>query len=155
MNARSLTIRNAVALDSTFLYLLRNDPSVRAASRNSDPFTQEDHNEWYSAKLRDEKTYIFVIESEGIRVGTIRFSEMSNTQFLLSIALAREFRNKGFAATVIKLGLNAMQTIKGKTMEVQAEIQLKNVPSIRAFMSVGFTMQSLLSDTMALYVYKP
>lgn len=154
MNSFNLTIRNAVALDSTFLYLLRNDLNVRAASKNSEPLKLEAHKEWYSVKLKDEKTYIFVIEDEGIRVGTIRFSEISNAQFLLSIALVKEFRNRGFAATVIGLGLSALQTIKGKNMEVQAEIKLNNLPSIRAFVSAGFTMQRFVSDTMALYVYR-
>lgn len=67
-----LKFRPATIADADILFKWRNDPETRKWSHNSGRISKKEHNEWFSASLKNSNRKIFVVEYKKHPVGIIR-----------------------------------------------------------------------------------
>jgi len=132
-----LKFRKAGSKDSKDLFQWRNCETARKNSLNTDLISWSDHVKWFSSKIKDPNTTIFMIYADDIKVGTIRFEEKENT-YRVSVVLAPEHTGKGLSPEIIKSGTDLFLKKKNILKPVIAEVKESNIASIKAFKRAGF-----------------
>lgn len=137
-----ISLRPAALPDIPFLWYLRNQPYVRAASRNKAPVSWKEHVMWaVPVVLGICDKILFLVEVEGVAVGQIRFDISKKEQAAeVSIAMLQEFQGRGFAKEALGKGLQRMRQRKVK--RVVATVHRKNTTSQHLFEKLGFRRQS-------------
>ena len=137
--------------NSRVLWEWRNHPEVRKNFFNSDPVSWEDHEVWFSQKLRDPYTKIYIATCKEHRVGVIRF-EIEDKSIGVSVGLNPAFFGKGFGSAIIRYGTEKfLKEIKpGKS--VTARIKKNNIASQKAFAKAGYEIAETKKEEFV-YVY--
>lgn len=154
-----ITLVRATPEDSEFLYSWANDPSVISGSFiRGVTITWDQHKRWFSEKLNDPLCFLYIVwDNAGNRVGQIRFDLVPEvlTEAYISIGIAPDFRQKGYAARSIQLGAERI-FVDTNVLTIHAYIKQSNVASKSAFIRGGFTMVGLkkYKDVDAYYAYK-
>ncbi|MGY3616560.1 UDP-2,4-diacetamido-2,4,6-trideoxy-beta-L-altropyranose hydrolase [Bradyrhizobium sp. USDA 10063] len=135
--AGRLTLRRATADDARRLWLWRNDPDARAMSGDSRPVPWDTHTTWLHKRLTDPNTLIFIVEADGRPCGNVRFHiELTGTA-VVSIAMARNIRGRGYGANT--LALACQEAFRQRFCErVEARVRPENLASQRIFLKCGF-----------------
>ena len=92
-------LRRAVVDDTARLLEWVNDPKGRQASFQSEPITSEDHQAWFTARLGDSNTLIWLLEVDGFSCGMVRL-ERAEQSAMLSYLIASPYRERGLAAWI-------------------------------------------------------
>jgi RimJ/RimL family protein N-acetyltransferase len=136
-----LMLRKANIEDLMFIYNLRNDPLVVESSFTSERITLETHTRWFNDKINSINCSILIAEYNNRRIGQIRFDlnkKRENAE--VSIAILPEYRQKGLAVKVLKLGcLYAAKMLSIKNC--LAFIKIENEISVKTFSKAGFLMK--------------
>lgn len=133
-----LALRRATPADAGFLFELRNDPVVRAASLDSAPVDLETHRAWVAQRFADPLTLLLVVERGSAPVGQVRFDlDAAAPVAEISVALAGSVRGRGLAPDVLRLACDWLFSETPVT-QVVALIRPENAASIRAFSRAGF-----------------
>jgi UDP-2,4-diacetamido-2,4,6-trideoxy-beta-L-altropyranose hydrolase len=136
---KQTTLRRVLADDCRLLFSWANDPATRSASFRSAELLWEDHQEWFSQRLEDPQTVIYIGEdSSGNALGQSRFQCQSD-RATVSIVVAPEFRGAGWGRELIAFSIRMLAREKF-VRHVDAFIKAGNLPSIRMFESAGFTL---------------
>lgn len=131
--ASLVTLRRARPADSGLLLAWRNDPETAAASRNQTPILPAEHENWFRSSMADPRRLIFIAESDGRPVGTLRADAMGDGHEL-SWAVAPEERRRGFGEALLR---NATTVVSGKLM---ASIRASNAASLKIAVASGFAV---------------
>jgi RimJ/RimL family protein N-acetyltransferase len=126
-----ISLRSAGEEDAELLFAWRNDPLTRAASRNTDELSYQDHLAWLKSSLVLATRRIYIAEFDNVAIGTVR-ADTGIGETELSWTIAPEMRGKGFAKPMVEAALG---TIQGP---VRAEIRSDNKASRRVAESAGF-----------------
>jgi len=86
MGCGGIVMRTAMADDSERLFSWRNDPAIRAVSRNSDFINWEDHSRWFASLLNDPNKVLLIGQRDGVPIGVVRF-DIQNHRAEVSIYL--------------------------------------------------------------------
>ncbi len=129
-------LRPAGIDDMMLFFRWANDPETRRQSFNSKPITLAEHKHWFSRKVFDPNSYLYVLEFKGQPVGQIRFD--LEERAVLSYSVAPEFRGRGFGTLLIEKGLERLRRDVGKPLEVIGYVKEGNTASNRAFRKLGF-----------------
>ncbi|MGO4510820.1 UDP-2,4-diacetamido-2,4,6-trideoxy-beta-L-altropyranose hydrolase [Bradyrhizobium sp. 2TAF36] len=132
-----LTLRRATADDARRLWFWRNDPAARAMSGDSWAVPWDAHTKWFNNRIADANTLIFIIQADGRPCGNVRFHiELTGTA-VVSIAMARNVRGRGYGAAALVL---ACQEAFGQGFceRVEARVKRENLASQRIFLKAGF-----------------
>ncbi|MGY3119659.1 UDP-2,4-diacetamido-2,4,6-trideoxy-beta-L-altropyranose hydrolase [Bradyrhizobium sp. S3.14.4] len=100
-----LTLRRATADDAWRLWFWRNDPDARAMSGDSRAVPWDAHTKWFNNRIADANTLIFIVQADGRPCGNVRFHIELTGKAVVSIAMARNVRGRGYGATALVLGL--------------------------------------------------
>lgn len=123
--------------DCQLLFSWANDPAVRRASFHSAPVLWSDHERWFSLKLRDPNSVIYIGETRsGEVVGQVRF-HLDEEQATLSVVVAPEFRGAGWGKELVAFSIRMLARARA-IHRVNAFVRPENLPSIRLFESAGF-----------------
>jgi len=124
--------------DSKFILDLRNDPVARQMSFNSGILTEKIHHKWFMAKLNNPNCAIFVVKTNGKRIGQMRFDIDRTSLFAeISVALTTEARGRGYGSKALMSGCSyAFDNLGVKS--IIAHIKKTNTISIKAFHKAGF-----------------
>ena len=120
--------------DLKFILKLRNSIDVRKYSINNKIIPLKKHKIWFSKKLKEKKTKIYIIKFNNIRVGYIR-TEKKGVNNEISIALLKKFRSKSIG----KFALKRFEKIN-KLKNLSAKVHRKNLSSIYFFYSCGYSI---------------
>lgn len=138
-SARQIALRPAVNDDARSVWRWRNDPDTRAASFDPRPIEYVDHEPWFTARLGDEDTRIFIIlDPNRIGVGYVRF-DLEGDNAIISIALDSSSRGQGFGTDAILAGCSRILN-ETTVVRVLADVKTDNEPSKRAFINAGFVL---------------
>ena len=74
MMAVKFNLRAAGSGDAEFVFRLSNDVLVRRTSANSKEIRWEDHVKWFSRLLESPDCIFFIVESDGVPIGQVRFN---------------------------------------------------------------------------------
>ena len=125
----AITLRPATLDDGRRVWLWRNDPVARAASRRTEEIGWETHAAWFPAAL--QRTRMLIAELDGEPLGMARLDDSADGQ-TVSLNLAPERRGQG-------LGRRILQAVCGDAAgALLAEIRDDNAPSLRIFQACGF-----------------
>ena len=133
----NVQLRAATIDDAERVWKWRNEPSVRAASRDSDPIPLDDHKRWFERRLQESDVVIFIVSDEyGIDIGYIRF-EIEAEEAEISIALDPKSRGKGLGAAAIRSASDTLINT-GRVRTIVALIKPGNEASVRVFSKSGY-----------------
>jgi len=124
-------VRPATLLDSRRIWEIRNDPSSRIYSHDSEIIPFEHHNAWYSEKyFQSNRNKCYVVVEDGYVIGYCRI-DLSGDIYLVSIGIDRAYRNRGYGYLLLSAAIKGRQ-------KLVAYIFKNNLASQQLFKKVGF-----------------
>ncbi len=137
-----MDIRKAknIEKDCNLVFILSNDPIVRANSFSTGKIEYADHVQWYKKMLNDSNVLFFLVFDGADFVGQIRFKRESgqDEECIISLSISEKFRGKGIAKSFIGLGIQKLKKSWHEIKEVTAEVKEGNIVSAKLFESVEF-----------------
>jgi RimJ/RimL family protein N-acetyltransferase len=137
LDASHIKLRAAAGEDAELLREWRNDPEVRAASRNSHAVDGPEHRQWLTRTLADPECDLLIAELDGEPIGQVRFEPGAEDAHEISVTLAESSRRRGLGAALIRAGVAWIRRERG-TARVIAEVRADNKASLHAFRKAGF-----------------
>ncbi len=125
-------LRSANTGDESWILGLQRQPSVREFSRNPLVPTEEEHHDWFLTVLKDDWRELYIIESDGKPVGTLRL-DLTMGSYDVSISIEEGCRRNGIASMALK-EIREMKPNSG----FRAFILPMNEASIRLFIGQGY-----------------
>jgi UDP-2,4-diacetamido-2,4,6-trideoxy-beta-L-altropyranose hydrolase len=130
-------LRPAGTEDCRLLWKWANEPTVRAASFNTEAIPWERHQQWFAAKLKDPGCTLLVAMNEaGMPIGQVR-CDVSGSVAVISISLDPSFRGRGYGAKLIRKTSDRVFE-RPEVDSIHAFIRLGNDASHRTFEKAGF-----------------
>jgi spore coat polysaccharide biosynthesis protein SpsF len=131
-----LRLRVARAADSDQLLAWRNDPAAVAWSVSGRAVGRDEHEQWFSRRLDDPATRIWVAERDGTPVASTRI-DVHDAIGEVSIVVAPDERGRGTGSDVLGL---LQQELEGdfQVIALDAVVHPENEPSVRMFEHAGF-----------------
>ena len=157
-----LTTRPAVLADAAWLLALRNDPETVRWSVSGVPVTPEKHAEWFAQIITDPTRALMVVAPFGPHdppfhddpvpqwcgacagVATYRLDRVGSDQVEVSLAVAPEYRGRGYAVEVIALA--SRHALRRGAQVVIVLVKRDNTRSLRAFLRAGFSLNPPSTD---------
>lgn len=137
-----MKLRPATLDDEAFLLTLRNDGLVRAGSRNRDVIHPKGHAEWLRHTLADPHVFLYIAETVDGSVGMARLDCTLDGAAEVSLAVVSTFRRRGYGREIVRLLVDEAKVKEQRI--VTAAVRGGNIPSLRAFLSNGFTPEGWL-----------
>jgi RimJ/RimL family protein N-acetyltransferase len=132
-----IKIRRAEQADAELLWEWANDPEVRRLSFSQGFIPWEDHLRWFAGKLNDPHYVIFIVMDEGQNpIGQVRY-ELSPREAVISVAIAKEHRRKGYGAEAIREASGRLFADSDIKL-VHAYVKPGNPSSLHSFVKAGF-----------------
>lgn len=136
--ASSVEIRQAAPGDAVQLWRLANHPSVRQNAFHQGPIPLEQHLRWYDDKLSSGASAIWVMETQGVIVGQVRYDRSDSATAEVDIAVWPAFRGKGLGTRLLVSTWNRAMAALG-VRSIRAVVLARNAPSARLFRKAGFS----------------
>ena len=116
----------------------RNEPVTREASFNTNYVPYEDHERWFSQKMKDPNARIVIIlNPSGREVGYVRFT-IVDEKAEISVGVDGVERGRGYGTEAIRRSSDELLAT-GEVKHILASIKGGNAASIAAFQHAGFT----------------
>lgn len=135
-------LRNACPQDVISLWRLANRDSVRRWAFNQDSIDFEKHKKWFTQKLKDEKTAIYVMQMEDVLAGQIRYTQTEAGVAEIDYAVEPIFRGRSLGSQLLSATWPAASK-KLKVTVLRGVVINGNIPSARAFEKAGFQLTGL------------
>jgi RimJ/RimL family protein N-acetyltransferase len=129
-----VVLRPASMEDAERLFDWRNDPATRTASRETAPLVFAKHLDWLQRCLGDNRCTLFVAQSDGKPVGTVR-AERGPAGWRVSWTVAPAYRGMGYGSAMVRAFIRMLPGA------VHAEIRTGNDRSIRIAKSAGMRLE--------------
>jgi spore coat polysaccharide biosynthesis predicted glycosyltransferase SpsG/RimJ/RimL family protein N-acetyltransferase len=134
---RRLRFRPATAGDADLLLAWRNEPHVREMSRTAEEISRDAHRSWLGRVLADPDRTLLVVEHDDRPVATLRF-DRDGAAAEISVTVAPEARGAGLGTQTIAEGTAFELAARPALERVEAEVQVRNLHSLRAFERAGY-----------------
>jgi len=136
-----MKLRAARPEDSRKIWEWRNEQSAREASFNTSVIPYADHERWFSQRLNDPKSRMFiVVNSSGRDVGYVRFDIVRDSAEI-SMSIDKDERLRGIGAQAIQTASNHL-LVTESLREIMARIKCNNAASMAAFKRAGFVFRN-------------
>lgn len=131
---KKYSFRYATLNDMDFIYVSRNQSSVRDKSLNTLPIDYDVHVNWYKKVIGDASKILLIISFEGLDVGVVRF-DCCDDQATISIYKTTDNpKVKG----LIKQSTDWLRKNRHDIKNVNARVLSENVISAQAFRNAGY-----------------
>lgn len=136
-----LSVRVANLSDSKEIFAWRNDEATRLMSHVDNIVDWEEHRNWFNSTLKSQSRFLLIchIEETKQKIAAVRF-DLNKNIAVISINLCPLIRSKGWAKPCLKEAINHFTSNFSSISIIEAEIKSMNLASIKAFESVGFTL---------------
>jgi UDP-2,4-diacetamido-2,4,6-trideoxy-beta-L-altropyranose hydrolase len=132
------TLRLVTTEDIKDLFSWINHPLSRKNSFRSTPITWDEHEKWFTERLADTLTTIYILCSDKKgKLGSVRF-EKKEDSIRISVMLNPVFIGKKLGSELIRHGIERFIQEKQPIQPILAEIKGDNLPSKKAFLRAGF-----------------
>jgi RimJ/RimL family protein N-acetyltransferase len=134
---RELKLRLVREADCRLLFDWAIDPAARVASFRSEAISWEDHVRWFSERLRDPDTVIYIGENAADEpVGMVRF-HIKGDSAVLSVNVARKLRGVGWGRGLIAFATHSLVRTRS-IRRIDAFVKPENDASVRLFDAMGY-----------------
>tara|TARA_B110000444_G_scaffold261547_1_gene315071 strand:- start:11846 stop:13114 length:1269 start_codon:yes stop_codon:yes gene_type:complete len=150
-----LNLGNYKKLDSeNFLWRIRNDPTSREFSVNSEYINFETHETWLHSKLQNNlQSVIYLCIFGNDKIGVVRFEKFSLEDiFEVSIILSPEYRGYKISENVLSGAFREFLK-EYKSSKILAKIHKKNISSKKLFANLGFEKKDIYPSNDNFYTY--
>jgi len=138
-----ISLRKVRPDDSDLVLQWRNHPETRKHSFQRDLVSAEEHRRWFSKKLKDPKTAIYIVQdAQGRPVGQVRIDRAPDHWGEVSISISHRAKGKGIGTEALKKTVSRCRQhsdLKG----LVAHIMPDNTPSMLAFLKAGFVLKKI------------
>ena len=138
-----IKLTKAEITDINDIFEWRNHPDIRKNFFNQEMLSWDEHEKWFTAKLKDPDTTIYMAYYRNEKVGAIRF-EANDSVIKTSLMLNPDSLGRGFGSKVIKIGVEEFIKDKNPKESLIAEIKKDNIVSIKAFQKAGYRESHLV-----------
>ncbi len=152
-DSREIQLRSASDEDKYIYFNWANDREVRCNSFDTAPISWVNHQAWFTRKLSDINSWLFVLEAAGLPVGQVRFDRNGNEAFI-DYSLDSIVRGRGWGAQLVAMGADLMQKIE-PSLCLRAEVKAGNEASSSTLLRIGFTEIPNKFDSRRLFLRKP
>ncbi len=137
-----LIISEAKAIDSKFIWELRNEYSIREMMKETRLIDWEKHEEWFLNVLFNDNSHIYIGFFKNQPVAMVRFDLSKNFKqsFEISIAVKTKFQGIGIAKKLLKESIKTLSYKVNKGFQIISIIKKKNIKSIKFFEKYGFIL---------------
>lgn len=138
-NSFNLNLREVELKDKEMLFRLKNDPDAVKFSKQQKKVSKDEHSKWFDSALEAINCTIFILEIVDKKsvVGIVRFDQKID-RHIVSINLAKKFRNKNLASKCLKMSIDSYRKKFNEEIEIIAEILEENLKSKSLFEKNGF-----------------
>ncbi len=133
-----LQIKKASEKEVELVFQLSNDPEVRALSFNQKPIEFQEHVNWYTKKIKDEKSLLLIGFVQDQFVGQLRFDILDMQNAYVGISITQAFRGRGISELLMQKGIEALKKQQPEIKTIIAYIKEENVGSQKYFAKCGF-----------------
>lgn len=134
-----VNLRKATQSDAQLLFEWANEPASRANAANPKAISWEEHVAWFTCKLSEESTYIYILTDLKDNIGVIRF-EKSPEGFMISYSIDKNYRGQGFGTLILEKGMEIIR----KTIENPifiGYVKRGNAASEKIFSKLNFSIK--------------
>lgn len=134
----NISIREAGSEDSDFFFELFSDEVVRSNSFNPGKISIQEHRDWFSRKLNDDRTLLLVAESllSKERFAQVRY-EFERNEATISLSIHEKYRLKGLGKILLNESIKFLKN-KRKISSIHAFVKAENLASCNLFLHNGF-----------------
>ncbi len=136
-NRLGISIRAAEIGDAPQLFDWRNEPSVRAVSREKDELLWDDHVAWLARAILNPAVCVLMAQYDGAAAGTVRFQFLDDAIWEVSITIAPNMRGRGLASKILAAAEDHFRALHPNAV-LQAAMLTSNVASYKLFLSAGY-----------------
>ncbi len=137
-----LVARAGTAEDADLLLSWRNDADTRRWSRRGDPVAPDRHAAWLTAVLADPVRHLWVLESDGEPVATVRHDRIRQGRYEVSVTVAPHRRGEGLATAALAAAGQALAQLDPSRHVIEAHVQQDNAASLAVFHAAGYLRAS-------------
>jgi len=150
-----LTLRPVSRKDCRSLWLWRNHPQARKWSFNAGVIAYKDHLRWFTKKLKDPATTIYVAwRTKTSRIGQVRFDRQGQ-RAVVSVTVNPRYYGKGWGNLLIKEISGRYFQEKPRIKMILAEIIWDHLASQKAFHKAGYRIwEKTTKAVKKIYVMK-
>jgi len=141
MQRDDVVMRRAVAADCDQLHAWRNDPAVRAMSRNTAQIDLADHRRWFDRVLASEQQALLVGERGGAPVGVVRF-DIDGEAAEVSIYVVPQALGRGCGRALLLSAESWLRRTRPQVSTLRAHLRVDNPSSQRLFEACGYARQA-------------
>ncbi len=141
-------LRAACEEDVVSYFNWANDPEVRKSAIHTETIPWVTHQEWFTKKLNDSDSHLYVFDAAGLPVGQIRFDK-EGTEARIDYSLDTLVRGRGWGSRLVSLGSKLFEKIE--PVRLRAEVKTDNETSRSVFLSLGFTMTEGKNNDLVFY----
>ena len=123
--------------DINIFFEWANEKETRENSFNNKEIFYDEHKNWYTSKINNEKNIFLVFKFNDDPFGQVRLEPFDKKNYIVGISLSHKYRSKGLASVILKLATDYFFN-KFKGYNLLAEIKSGNDKSIKVFENVGF-----------------
>lgn len=144
MNNFEVLLRAAELKDSDLVLVWRNDPEAVRQSVSGVAVEKKVHRRWFREAVVSSKTVLLIAEAlltTGVTpIGMCRFDSGEAGIWKVSLNINPDFRGRGLGGRVLQSSLSRVKVDWGPEVEIQAVVHESNLPSLRVFETVGFSV---------------
>jgi len=126
--------------DMELYFFWANDPNVRKNAFSCNQIPWDIHQKWFTEKLADRNSFLYVIENNGHAIGQVRF-DIIDDKAEIGYSMDKECRGKGYGLNMLNAAIDSFTADMGKHAEVMtlvAKVRENNIPSNKIFTGAGF-----------------
>lgn len=139
--SNNITLRPAQAADAELLLEWRNDAETRSASHSSGAVSPTEHKQWLERQLKNPAMRLFIAESGGSAVGTVRAAATDGI-WELSWTVAPGARGQGHAKAMVAALADDIDA------PIRAEIKAGNMASVKVAEHAGMSFEQQHGDVL-------
>lgn len=139
LNKKMFFLRKVTINDLKLLFHWANEPESRANATSTKLISLKEHTDWFSRKLADSSSYLYILTDSKKNIGIIRF-EKSKNRFIISYSIDKKYRGKGFGSLLLKKGMDKMREMVGRPIFI-GYIKKGNVASEKIFNHLNFVIK--------------
>lgn len=134
-------LRPATNTDTDSFFAWTNEASTRANSYSNEPVSYQNHVQWFSGKLQNPNTYLYVLcDDDDTAIGQIRFDIQSATnEAVISYAIGEQHRGKKYGSFILEQGIAIFLRDYGQKIAIIGFVKEENLASKHLFRKLGFT----------------
>ena len=142
------SLQKAKQEDAKLLFKWANEPEVRKNALNTDLIEWENHFNWFTNKLSNSKSKIFIFENENTKIGQIRIDKVDKDRWVIDYSIDKDHRGKGYGFLMTNALLRSYNNFK-----FLAIVRSENIPSQKVFEKLNFIRKFHQEDGIIKYYY--